>query len=162
PTSDMVVFGSKIYGVTSSGGLHNVGVLYSVNTDGTGYTILHTFNAVTGDGSIPSGGLTLIGATLYGLAQGAGANFRRLLYSIGVDGSTSTILHNFNTGADDGVLPRGTLTYDSSSDEFYGATIGGGPGAHGIIFSINSDGSGFTVVHGFSGADGDAPYGELA
>src|SRR6185369_13784088 len=39
-----------LYGVSSGGGSHGVGVAYKMNRDGSGYTVLHHFARGTGDG----------------------------------------------------------------------------------------------------------------
>src|SRR5207248_9237712 len=63
----------------------------ALNTDGTGFTILHTFTATSGaipgaytnsDGAGPFGGLILSGNTLYGTAAGGGSSGRGTVFSL--------------------------------------------------------------------------------
>src|SRR5579863_7411941 len=69
---------TKIYGTTTLGGANGVGVLYSMNTDGTNYQVLHNFQN-SPDGAepygkmIPGPGGKLYGATTLGGARGFGA-----------------------------------------------------------------------------------------
>src|SRR5947209_7436067 len=67
-----------------------------------------------------------------------------------------TILHNFAGGSDDGGNPSGSLTL--SGTKLYGMTAGGGSNNGGTVFSMNIDGSGFALLHSFSGG---AYYGSL-
>ena len=80
---NVVLMGNTLYGTTYAGGTNKSGTVFSVNTDGTGYTVLHSFAAaaanVSGDttnadGSNPEGPLTVGGNTLYGTAVGGGTN----------------------------------------------------------------------------------------
>jgi hypothetical protein len=55
------------------------GTVFAINTNGTGFTTLHSFNAFLGvndtnsDGGNPFGGLILSGDTLYGTATDGGS-----------------------------------------------------------------------------------------
>jgi len=44
------------------------------------------------------------------------------------------------------------------SNALYGTTVGGGAKGQGTVFRLNTDGSGFTNLHAFSGNDGANPY----
>ncbi|MBW8865360.1 MAG: hypothetical protein JF609_10675, partial [Verrucomicrobia bacterium] len=68
PLAGLVLDGNTLYGTTSSGGNANGGVVFKINLDGTGYTILHHFASYP-DGSSPQGDLVLDGNTLYGTTQ---------------------------------------------------------------------------------------------
>lgn len=48
-----------LYGVTTSGGTFNQGLIYSVNKDGSGYQVLVNFGAGVTDGAAPKAGLYL-------------------------------------------------------------------------------------------------------
>ncbi|MGH7969236.1 MAG: hypothetical protein ACREIC_10975, partial [Limisphaerales bacterium] len=56
--------GNTLYGTAEVGGSSAEGTIFAINTDGTGFTNLHTF--ATGDGANPIGNLVLSGNTLYG------------------------------------------------------------------------------------------------
>ena len=77
PNGGLVVSANRIYGTTEGNGATNgFGTVFSLNTDGTGFSILHTFTVtatnypyVNEDGGCPSSGLILSGDTLYGTAD---------------------------------------------------------------------------------------------
>ncbi len=60
----------------------------------------------------------------------------------------------------DGATPLGGLV-DGGDGYFYGTTAQGGTDGNGVIFAIPADGSTFTVLHSFTGADGARPVAEL-
>ncbi|RJR40960.1 MAG: hypothetical protein C4567_10200 [Deltaproteobacteria bacterium] len=166
PYGSMTLVGSRLYGMTSTGGSYGIsgggsgyGVIFSINTDGSDYRVLHHFQGNPNDGSHPYGALTLVGSKLYGMtSQGGTAN--GVIFSINLDGSGYQVVFNFpgSTGG-----PWGSLTLVGS--KLYGMTSGGGPGgASGVIFRINPDGTCFEILHGFMSAagDGGAPKGDLA
>ena len=57
PSARLVSAGTTLYGTASSGGVSNVGTLFSLNHDGTGFTVLKHFTG--SDGANPYGGLLL-------------------------------------------------------------------------------------------------------
>jgi uncharacterized repeat protein (TIGR03803 family) len=156
----MLLNGSTLYGVAGDGGASGgaLGAIYKLNTDGSGYQLLHSFQS-TAAGKNPFGGLALVGSTLYGMAEGGSAG-QGIVYSINTDGSDYQILHSFS-GSDGGY--RGdTLTVVDS--KLYGITEEGGAHDEGTVFSMNLDGTGFQVLHEFAGGadDGAGPNGGLA
>lgn len=75
-----------------------------------------------------------------------------------VTSQTYTTLHHFNYGSDGGT-PWAELVL--SGDTLYGTTASGGSSAHGTVYKVKTDGSGFTVLHNFNfGTDGGYPGGE--
>jgi uncharacterized repeat protein (TIGR03803 family) len=149
----VLLSGSMLYGTTATtpGGW---GTIYRMNTDGTGFTTLHTFDVNT-EGVQPQA-LTLVGTTLYGLTKGAGT-----IFSMNLDGTGFSILHSFpgsGTSSTDGTDPRDTLSY--ANGRLYGVTNRGGSAGDGTLFSINLDGSGYSVDYSFTGTpDGNGPTG---
>ncbi|HUB67693.1 MAG TPA: choice-of-anchor tandem repeat GloVer-containing protein [Candidatus Methylacidiphilales bacterium] len=160
PGGALVLSGGKLYGTVgggSGGGGYGTGAVYSVNTDGTGFTILHQFNGTDGFGS--DAGLILSGSTLYGTtnvgAEGIGGG---TVYKLKTDGTGFTTLHSFS-GSDGDTLYAGVVL---SGNTLYGATSEGGTYGYGTIFSVKTDGTGFTVLYNFNGTnDGGVPYGTL-
>ncbi|MDD4902092.1 MAG: peptidoglycan-binding protein [Patescibacteria group bacterium] len=157
PYGSLIVSGGKLYGTTMTGGITDEGVLFSLNTDGTGFSSLHDFTYGAGDGIQPSqyGELTLSGSTLYGMTYSGGSTDSGIIYAIDTDGSDYTIIHNFTGGAG-GAGPYGSLTLAGST--FYGMTRVGGSSDKGVVFSMNISGSGFTVLHNFAGGAGDGSH----
>jgi uncharacterized repeat protein (TIGR03803 family) len=117
--------------MTARGGSSDVGTIFKINTDGTGFTLLHEFSG--SDGAYPgSGGLTLEGSTLYGTTAEGGSNDRGTVFQINTDGTGFTLLHEFS--GSDGAWPHGSLTLDGAT--LYGMTLYGGSFGSGTVFSI--------------------------
>src|ERR1043166_6201957 len=80
PYAGLILSGKTLYGATFGGGNAGKGSVFAVNTDGTGFTNLHSFTARFGplstnsDGARPEAGLILSGNTLYGTAPFAGSS----------------------------------------------------------------------------------------
>jgi uncharacterized repeat protein (TIGR03803 family) len=147
----LAVSGSQIYGTTVyGGGGGEYGSVFALNTDGTGFTVLHYFAANGVDGVRPNAGLTLSGNTLYGTTDGGGNYGDGTVFKINTDGTGYTILHSF-AGQPDGAK----YTFESdpltiSSNTLYGTTDLGGISNKGTIFQINTDGSGYAVLYNFT------------
>ena len=161
PNGSLTLSGSTLYGMTTSGGTSNLGTIFSLNTNGTGYGLLHTFTSATTDGKSPFGSLTLSGSTLYGMTRDGGGSNGGTLFSMNVDGTGFTLLHSFAGGASDGSAPYGSLTL--SGTKLFGLTNTGGSNGAGTLFSMNVNGTGFTLLHSFVNAlnDGQDPFGSL-
>jgi uncharacterized repeat protein (TIGR02543 family) len=162
PYGTPLLIGSTLYGMTLNGGTNGTGTIFKMNTDGSGFELLHSFGAGFGprDGYAPSGSLVTDGTTLYGMTftslYGQGT-----IFSIGTNGSNYAMLYEFGLAANDGANPAGSLTI--SGGTLYGMTQIGGVNGLGTIFQIGPGGSGFQLVHSFSGGanDGANPYGSL-
>jgi len=137
--------------------------VFGVNTDGTGFTNLHSFTATPGltnsDGASPQAGLILSGNTLYGTATGGGSSGWGTVFAINTNGTGFKTLHSFTatTGASgvnqygansDGALPYAPLVL--SGNTLYGTATAGGTSGNGTVFAVNTDGTGFTVLHTFT------------
>jgi len=155
----LIESGSVLYGVTFGGGINSSGVVYRMNSDGTNFNVLHEFDYSQGGNADSASGLTLIGSTLYGMTAYGGPSDRGSIFKINTDGTGFAILRSFAGGALDGSRPRGTLIQSGSL--LYGMTSLGGTLNAGTIFSINPDGSNFSILHSFGGNDGSGPYGLL-
>ena len=169
PFGSLTLVGSKLYGMTrwggSLGGSGGYGVIFSMNTDGTGYQILHNFAGQPSDGNNPQqGALTLVGSRLYGMTSAGGAG-GGVIFSINLDGNGYQILFDFSkVNINNPYLlngPLGSLTF--SGAKLYGMAHGGGHYTGGGVFQINLDGTGFRPLHysnSFSG-DGAGPWGDV-
>ena len=158
----LLVSGSTLYGMTYWGGDDDKGVVFKVNTDGSGYGLLHEFTGGADDGEHPYGSLTLSGSALYGMTREGGDYDKGVVFKVNTDGSGFGHLHEFAGGADDGDFPQDSLIIFGST--LYGMTTYGGDGNHGVVFQVNTDGSGFDLLHEFAGYpdDGGIPLGSLA
>jgi len=155
PLGALTLSGSKLYGMTLYGGSSDKGTLFSINTDGTGFSLLHAFTGTASDGAIPYGSLTLSGSKIYGMTSAGGAADTGTLFSMNINGAGFTVLHSF-AGTSDGSNPQGSLTLVGSV--LYGMTSGGGSSNKGAIFSIGNDGSGFQLLESFGGAPVDGAF----
>ncbi|MGA2029813.1 MAG: choice-of-anchor tandem repeat GloVer-containing protein, partial [Verrucomicrobiota bacterium] len=71
---------------------------------------------------------------------------------------TFTNLYSF-TNSPYGFFPDGGLIL--SGNTLYGTTDGGGTNYNGTVFAVNTDGTGFTNLHNFTGGDGAEAVGSL-
>jgi uncharacterized repeat protein (TIGR03803 family) len=154
-----------LYGTTFSGGdFNSPGTVFQMAPDGSGFTILHSFAGSPNDGAGPYAGLiqgpdgTLYGTTYGG---GGGANSVGTVFKMAPDGSGFTILRKFTVSPNDGAEPYASLI-QGPDGTLYGTTLYGGTNDAGTVFQMAPDGSGFTVLHSFTGpTDGAAPYAGL-
>ena len=161
PGGDLLLSGTNFYGMTQQGGAIGDGVVFRVNTDGSSYTNLHSFAGYPNDGASPWGSLALTNGALYGMTLYGGSNNLGVVFKMHADGSSYTNLHSFAGGAGDGASPYGSLTLGNGA--LYGMTSVGGTANHGVVFQINTDGTGYTNLYSFAGypSDGAAPWGSL-
>ncbi|MCX6353520.1 MAG: hypothetical protein NTZ78_01295 [Candidatus Aureabacteria bacterium] len=147
PFGSLISDGAKLYGMTAEGGsgqggANKKGTIFSVTTDGSGYTILHNFTGSATDGGSPYGDLTFVDDTLYGMtfdggALGAAPGYG-VIFSLNLDGSDFTVVHNFAGAPDDGRAPLGSLLLSANTlygTTMYGGSYGAAPGT-GVVFSF--------------------------
>ncbi len=152
----LVLKGSTLYGMTYGGGTGGGGTIFKINTNGTGFAVLHSFAGAPSDGAYPYGSLILKGSTLYGMTYEGGPSGVGTIFKINTNGTGFTLLHSFAGGASDGAYPLGSLILKGST--LYGMTYGGGPSVVGTIFKINTNGTGFLLLHSFAGYPSDGAY----
>jgi uncharacterized repeat protein (TIGR03803 family) len=170
PEASVVLSGRTLYGTTVYGGPGGWGSVFSVNIDGTGFTNLVTFSFDTSpvytnaDGGFPQGGLLLSGKKLYGTTDLGGSSGYGTIFSMNLDGTGFTNLHNFD--GSDGSTPSGLVI---TGNTLYGTTVVGGSFGSGTLFKISTYGTGFTNIYNFTTAlgqsstntDGYYPQGNL-
>jgi uncharacterized repeat protein (TIGR03803 family) len=160
PYAGLVLSGNTLYGTTHAGGSSTNGTVFKVNSDGTGFTNLHSFTATTAgtnsDGAAPFGGLILSGNTLYGTASQGGTSSFGTVFAISTNGAGFTNLHNFAGPPNDGASPDARLIL--SGNTLYGTASQGGTSIFGTVFAISTNGTGFTNLYNFTnGSDGSSP-----
>jgi len=117
PYRGLALSSNVLYGTTGYGGISNIGTVFKVATDGTGYTVLKNFTG--GDGANPFyAGLTLSGSVLYGATYYGGSSNQGTVFKLNTDGTGYTVLKHF-TGSD-GANPNAGLTL--SGTVLYGTT----------------------------------------
>ena len=146
PIAGVILSGNALYGTTYGGGNSGNGTVFKVNTDGTGFTTLHYFTALSGidngtnsDGANPWGGLALSGNTLYGTASHGGSSANGTVFALNTDGTGFVTLHSFTvrpygSANGDGAYPHGLILSDNI---LYGTTYEGGDSGNGTAFSIS-------------------------
>ncbi len=160
PVAALILSSNTLYGTTSYGGDLGNGTIFTVNTDGSGFTNLYSFTGGS-DGANPTAGLILLSNTLYGVASSGGNSGVGTVFAIYTSGTSFTNLYSFtatpfpsNTNGD-GANPNGLIL---SGNTFYGTANGGGSFGQGTIFKVNINGTGFTNLHNFTrGSDGGSP-----
>jgi len=160
PSALLALSGGVLYGTTTAGGAAANGAIFSLTTNGATFSVLYNFSVLdsqTGtntDGAVPWGGLILSGDKLYGTASAGGAGGNGVVFFIRTNGANFTTLYNFSpmdtlaATNTDGAIPFGGLVL--SNGTLYGATFAGGFGRRGTIFSLQTNGLGFTVLHHFT------------
>ena len=135
------------FGFTPGEELDGVGMIYSVNPDGTDFRVLRD----TGIASISS--LSVQAGTIYGLEDtlegtriGPEGPLAGNLFSIGTDGTNYRVLHEFQGGPADGQNASRVVT---NGDQLFGVTRTGGTENAGTIFRSNLDGSDYEIIHRF-------------
>jgi uncharacterized repeat protein (TIGR03803 family) len=161
PFGSLTLAGSTLYGVTSEGGAHDLGTIFKINTDGNEHQVLHSFSGGSSDGAYSYGSLTLAGTSLYGMNFNGGAHGNMgTIFKIDTDGNGYQVMHSFN--GFDGSGPFGSFTLSGST--LYAMTCYNGIAgskSKGTIFRINTDATGYQVLHSFNNTDGAEPHGSL-
>ncbi len=145
----------RLYGTTSSGGLANAGVLYSLRPDGSDFVVHRQFGIQPGDGKYPAGELLeasdghLYGVTLQGGAGGAGT-----IFSLDKGGGYQ-VIKAFDPDLD-GVRPLAGLV-EAANGFLYGTLSNGKlwPTYKGAVFRLQPSGGDFSVLHFFPAGTND-------
>ena len=160
PYPSLILSGNTLYGTANRGGSSDRGTVFAVNTDGTGFTNLHSFAGYPSAGAYPTARLVLSGNTLYGTANSGSTGDGGTIFAINTNGSGFTNLHSFTGYASydspmitnsDGAYPGQLIM---SGNTLYGTAGGGGSSANGTVFTLNTDGTGLTILHHFTATSG--------
>jgi len=148
---------AQLWGMTGLGGANDLGVIYSINLDGSNYQVRHSFDSI--NGSRPNGGLIKASdGKLYGLTPFGGVNNMGIIFSFDTTTNTFTKLYDFNLT--DGGYPLGSLV-EAANGNLYGMTNQGGSGTYGVVFRFVLANNTYFHVYDFSGGDGGYPYNSL-
>ena len=155
----------KLYGVCSRSGVSgssNNRLIFSVNTDGSNYTVLQVFTNAAADGAVIGDLTEGTGGNLFGATGSWGdiSDEPSIIFKINKNGTGYTVLKRFNINWSEGKVIRHGLTYYNGV--LYGSCITGGPADAGTLFKINENGTGFSIIKQFmQGTDGGFPSGGL-
>jgi uncharacterized repeat protein (TIGR03803 family) len=157
PCYGVVLSGATLYGTTwGDGTLAHSGTVFKMSTNGSGYSVLWQFSG--SDGRSPECSLLLSSSTLFGTTYMGGSSDYGTVFKIGTDGSGFTVLKQF-AGSDGAHSTSGLVL---SGTTLYGTTYTGVGGSWpGVVFGINTGGSGYTVLKGFTGDDGAGASGRF-
>lgn len=149
PLGSLIASEGVLYGTTASGGFDNLGTVFKIKPNGSGYELLHVFSRRSPDGARPEGSLTALGGIFYGTTLRGGKSNLGTIYKISADGSGFAVVHSFAGKPSDGSWPTNSLV--AVDGILYGVTNQGGAYGHGTVFGVHPDGSGFTLLHSFTG-----------
>jgi uncharacterized repeat protein (TIGR03803 family) len=152
--------GTTLYGMTRKGGEHDFGVVFSIDTNGNNYTVLHDFAGGHDDGATSDHGYVVqSGHHLYGMTTNGGHHDDGVIFKLNIDDQSLQLLHRFGETHHDGKNPYGSLLL--VGNKLYGTTANGGDNDLGTVFVINTDGNNYQRLYSFSGQtnneDGSKP-----
>jgi uncharacterized repeat protein (TIGR01451 family) len=146
----------KLWGI-ASGGSNGGGIIYSVNPDGSGYSVKKDFIATIPGKNPLYSQLTFYNGLFYGMTSLGG------IYGLGVifswDPVTNQYIKLFDLNTTTGSQPFGSLTV--YNNKLYGMTNFGGANSVGTIFEFDLATNSFTKKIDLSTANGCTPYGSL-
>ena len=140
-----------------------VGTIYRVDKDGGGYTIIHRFTNNVSGGNPSARLLAGQDGRLYGVTETGGPSGGGVVFAISETGTGFTPLKTFASTGTGLRTPKGALIQDANG-MLYGTASLGGTDGFGGVFTLQTNGGGFTVMHVFSasGGDGRQPEAGLA
>jgi uncharacterized repeat protein (TIGR03803 family) len=158
PVGSLISDGSFLYGMTNRGGTNDMGVIFKIKPDGTGFAKLRDFTGMQ-DGYYPYCSFITDGTFLYGMTSMGGTYGLGTVFQIKPDGTAYSTILSFE-GSGNGSNPPGSLISDGTF--LYGMTRDGGSNNLGVVFKIKPDGTGYSRLLDFAGApNGSNPYGTL-
>lgn len=110
PEGLLILTNGTLYGTTyglGTPGLDEGGTVFRIDTDGSGFAILHHFNKLSG--MEPASGLAFSSNMLFGTAAQGGAGEAGTLFQLDILTGRYQVLHNFASSTNDGVFPVATL-----------------------------------------------------
>ncbi len=145
----------KLYGMTTYGGIHNDGVIYSFDASTSVYTKLMDFDEFP-SGANPFGSLVQASdGKLYGMTTFGGSGGGGVVFSYDLLSSTYKVLKEFSNGGN----PYGSLI-QASDGKLYG--MSSNEGSYGNIFSFDPGSSVYSALKYFNNSnEGGYPYGNL-
>lgn len=137
----------KFYGLTSRGGEYNIGAIYSINEDGSGYETEFSFPIENMGESATF--VTLVEADnkkLYGTTSLGGTFNRGVIFEYDPSANTYVVVHHFE--GIEGFGPECSLT-KANNGKLYGTTIYGGNNGNGVIFELDPTAGVYTKLFDF-------------
>jgi len=141
-----------LYGITSIGGTAGAGTVFGLRTDGSQYSVIYNFN--NAGPYYPIGIIQGNDGFLYITTESGGSAGLGAICKVAVDGTGFAVIHSFSYAGFDGQMPLAGVI-QASDNALYGTTSSGGTAGKGVIFKVNTDGSGYTTLHNFGASTGD-------
>ncbi len=172
PNSILESTNGILYGTTELGGSNNLGTVFAINKNGSGYTVLQNFAGVNnGDGSSPISLIEASDGALYGTTSSGGTSYVNIfgasissgtVFKLNKNGSGYSVLSYFSP-VNDGISP--TAVTEASDGVLYGTTESGVSSSNsmGMAFKLDKDGNNFAVLASFTNNNpaGYYPWGRL-
>jgi uncharacterized repeat protein (TIGR03803 family) len=167
PNGGILLSNGSLYGTTHSGGdlsclapNGGCGVAYKLDPTTGVETVLHTFTGIN-DGEEPTSGFSRYGSSLYGttLLGGATGPYYGTIYTIDVRTGAEKMLYSFLCGSYGYPCPLGSEPESNpvadARGNLYSTAASGGTYGLGVVFRFNRITHKYTLLHSFSGVDGD-------
>src|SRR5579875_2464063 len=124
-----------LYGTTYGGGDNGDGVVFKINTNGSNFQVLYSFDFMINDGSnVNAGVIQGSDGALYGTTEIGGAYDDGVVFKIDTNGYYH-LIYNFSANNNsDGAGPNGVI--QGNDGNLYGTTQSGGANGNGVIFRI--------------------------
>ena len=147
PFGSLVESDGVLFGTTYEGGDNNAGTIFSINPDGSNF---QHYSLTGEDAKGPTGSLTVIGNDLFGSNQYDGSGGGGDIFKISKNLTGYSVIHTFANNMNDGGVTS-LLALQLWNNKLYGDTAEGGDNRHGTLFSMNLDGSDYSLLHEFNG-----------
>ncbi len=129
PHSELCMFNGKFYGMTRSGGVNNVGVIFEWDPVSNNFSKKIDFSTYP-KGANPGGSLTMLNGKFYGSTYYGGSQNKGVIFEW--DPSTNLFIKRIDLNWENGAHPKGSLTLNNG--KFFGLTEQGANFAVGVIF----------------------------
>jgi uncharacterized repeat protein (TIGR03803 family) len=147
----MTLFNGQLFGTTLQGGTKNTGIIFSIAQNGSSYAALTNLAKATGDE--PHSCFVVANNILYGMTSAGGDHDGGVIFSFDPSTSNYQPVYSFQTST--GHELHGRLTLDPNGATLYGMTRKGGSSGFGVVFSVDTSGSNYQVLHDFAGGNSD-------
>jgi uncharacterized repeat protein (TIGR03803 family) len=146
------------WGMTSEGGVDEVGAIFKTAPDGTGITVNYSFNVLNAGARpyVNAQLLQLSNGKLYGVTSDGGNNNVGVLFEY--DPTTNVYSKKFDFSNTLGRAPMGTLAL-AGNGKLYGIATAGGANNFGTIYEYDPATNVATKKIDLTSANGHSPYG---
>lgn len=135
----------RLYGSSLNGGADELGLIFALNTDGTGWTNLYTFS--NADDAYPIRLIQGSDGMLYGLDWGDG--FGLSVFKLDTNGGNYSVIctHSDSTNVQNATVTTPAFTLIQADDGWlYGTGLFVNTNGYGTIFKLKTDGSGYAEL----------------